>query len=61
MKYIKKFEKYSQIGENIVIVESIHSYLETEDVSKVILSESAQNIGKDIVKVIPGKNIVYIK
>lgn len=58
MKYIKKFEKYSPIGENIVIVESIYSYLETKDVSEVILSESVHNIGKDIVKVLPGKNIV---
>jgi hypothetical protein len=57
MKYIKKFEKYSPIGENVVIVES-NSYLETKDLSEVILSESVNNIGKDIVKVLPGKNIV---
>ena len=52
-----KFEKYSPIGENVVLVKS-NSYLETKDLSEVILSESVHNIGKDIVKVLPGKNIV---
>ena len=59
MKHIKKFKNFSLIGENIVIVESTDSILET-DMPKNILTESVQNIGKDIIKVIPGKDKVFI-
>ena len=59
MKHIKTFKKYSPIGKNIIIVESMNCDKEIE-VSKNILSENSI-IGKNIIKVIPGKDKVYIK
>jgi len=63
MKYLKKFEQYTPeetIGKDIVVVKPSNKNLEER---QTIIKESIINndiIGKNIVKVIPGKDKIYL-
>jgi hypothetical protein len=63
MKYLKKFEQYTpeeKIGKDIVVVKPSNKNLEEK---QTIIKESIINndiIGKNIVKVIPGKDKIYL-
>ena len=63
MKYLKKFEQYTPeetIGKDIVVVKPSNKNSEKK---QTIIKESIINndiIGKNIVKVIPGKDKIYL-